>query len=74
MWNINGNSEEGGDQVRRRELQGEGGIIAVAVDKSKASKYALRWAVDNVVVPKAHTLILVHVLQSSPVSSHHPSM
>lgn len=49
--------------VRRRE--GEGGgrerLIAVAIDRDKTSRYALKWAIENIVSSRNRTLKLVHV-------------
>lgn len=42
------------------EKKGEGGLVAVAIDKDKGSQYALKWAVDNLLM-RGQTVYLVHV-------------
>ncbi|KAF7820570.1 U-box domain-containing protein 35 [Senna tora] len=41
---------------------GAGRVVAVAIENNKASQYAAKWAVDNL-VPKDHCLLLIHVRQ-----------
>ena len=36
-------------------------LVAVAVDKDKASQSALKWALDNIVT-RGHTITLIHVI------------
>ncbi|KAF5741629.1 hypothetical protein HS088_TW10G00633 [Tripterygium wilfordii] len=59
MWLPKGNGER----------KGEGnGLVAVAIDKDKSSKAALKWAVENLLV-KGQTVILIHVLHKTSMSS-----
>ena len=44
-------------------------VVAVAIDKDKASHWALKWTLDNL-VRRGQTVLLVHVLASfSPSQS-----
>ncbi|KAL1552751.1 U-box domain-containing protein 35-like [Salvia divinorum] len=43
---------------------GRNGLVAVAIDKDKASMNAIRWAAENL-LSKGQTVILIHVLQKS---------
>ncbi|XP_027359119.1 U-box domain-containing protein 52-like [Abrus precatorius] len=50
---------------------GAGRVVAVAIDNSKTSQHAAKWAVDNL-LPKDQCLYLIHVRQkasSAPTSS-----
>lgn len=58
MWNTRENA------VRR--LQGREGVIAVAVDEDKSSRYAVIWALDNNIVRRGQTIKLVHVAERLP--------
>ncbi|KAI6680971.1 hypothetical protein NL676_034852 [Syzygium grande] len=62
--------------VRRRE--GEGGgrerLIAVAIDRDKTSRYALKWAIENIVSSRNRTLKLVHVKCRPSTSSPFPAL
>ncbi|XP_039165509.1 U-box domain-containing protein 35-like [Eucalyptus grandis] len=53
------------DNVAATGRGGEGGgrerLIAVAIDRDKSSRYALKWAIENVVSSRNQTLKLVHV-------------
>ncbi|CAN6464523.1 unnamed protein product [Victoria cruziana] len=49
--------------------KGEGGSVAVAVDKDKGSQYAVRWAVEHLVA-KGQTLAVVHVRPKSQTGSN----
>ncbi|GAB2225485.1 hypothetical protein Droror1_Dr00006277 [Drosera rotundifolia] len=66
MWaskSIGGGIGVGGS----KKVQGNG-TVAVAVDKDKSSQYALKWAIDNLLV-KGSPVILVHVVNKSAPSS-----
>lgn len=52
---------------------GVNGLIAVAIDKEKGSQYALKWAIDNLLIRSA-TVILIHVKTISPSLSSSPSL
>ncbi|KAI4377584.1 hypothetical protein MLD38_015186 [Melastoma candidum] len=39
---------------------GGGGVVAVAIDRDKSSQYALKWAIDNLLL-RGQTVYLVHV-------------
>ncbi|KAI4380216.1 hypothetical protein MLD38_006433 [Melastoma candidum] len=38
------------DNTEKRGVGGPGGIVAVAIDKDKNSQYALKWAIDNLLL------------------------
>lgn len=67
MWN--GRESVG---VGRRE-EGGGGSTAVAIDRGKASRYALKWALENV-IPRDHTVKLIHVLPRPPSAPPYPGL
>ena len=59
----------------RRWSSEKGIVVAVAVDKAKASQHALKWAVDHLLYKdKNKTLIsLVHVRHTlPPIAYSHP--
>ncbi|KAL3520671.1 hypothetical protein ACH5RR_018820 [Cinchona calisaya] len=47
---------------------GRNGLIAVAIDKDKSSQYALKWAVENLLV-KGQTVVLIHVVHRPSTAS-----
>ncbi|KAK6915225.1 UspA [Dillenia turbinata] len=51
---------KGHEHVEKKN--GGDGIVAVAIDKNKGSKNALRWAIENL-LSRGRTVILIHVLQ-----------
>lgn len=68
MWHPNSKGSTAGRKL------GRNGLIAVAIDKDKSSQYALRWAVDNLLV-KGQTVLLIHVVhRSSTASGNFPSL
>ncbi|XP_048133374.1 uncharacterized protein LOC125314624 [Rhodamnia argentea] len=68
MVSLRGNN----NNVVAARAEGEGGgrerLIAVAIDRDKPSRYALKWAIENVVSSSNQTLKLVHV-KSRPSTS-----
>lgn len=63
MWASNPKSSNQG----LKKKNGGNGLFAVAIDKDKGSQYALKWAVDNLLV-KGQTLVLIHVVRKSSSS------
>lgn len=62
MWLPNGKASSLGRK------SGRNGLVAVAIDKDKASQHAIKWATDNL-ISKGQTVILIHVIQRSSASS-----
>ncbi|XAR59975.1 Non-specific serine/threonine protein kinase [Bertholletia excelsa] len=62
-------------QKASTERKGGGnGLVAVAIDRDKGSQYAIRWAIEHLLL-KGQTLILIHVVHkssSAPASHHSP--
>ncbi|KAL3745808.1 hypothetical protein ACJRO7_014854 [Eucalyptus globulus] len=48
-------------------------LIAVAIDKDKPTRYALQWAIENVISLRNQTLKLVHVKSRPSTSSPFPA-
>lgn len=44
------------------------GLVAVAVDNDKGSQYALKWAIENLLL-KSQTVVLIHVVQKPKSAS-----
>ncbi|KZV44519.1 U-box domain-containing protein 52-like [Dorcoceras hygrometricum] len=47
---------------------GRNGLVALAIDKDKASQHALKWAIANL-LKKGQTIILIHVIRRSSSSA-----
>lgn len=62
MWLPNGKASSLGRK------NGRNGLVAVAIDKDKASQHAIKWATENL-LSKGQTVILIHVIQKSSASS-----
>ncbi|KAL8172308.1 hypothetical protein V2J09_024112 [Rumex salicifolius] len=56
MWN-------GGENTEKKE--GLNTLVAVAIDKDKASQHALKWAIDHLLL-KGQTVVLLHVRFKAP--------
>ncbi|XP_075486038.1 U-box domain-containing protein 52-like [Primulina tabacum] len=48
---------------------GRNGLVALAIDKDKASQHALKWAIGNL-LKKGQTIVLIHVIKRSSSASH----
>ena len=51
----------------RERREGRERLVAVAVDKDKSSRQALKWTVDNFIT-RGQTVRLVHVIQRPPLN------
>lgn len=62
MWlpNSNGSTNIG--------KGGRNGLVALAIDKDKASQHALKWAIGNL-LKKGQTIVLIHVIKRSSSAS-----
>ncbi|KAG6409816.1 hypothetical protein SASPL_127858 [Salvia splendens] len=67
MWLQNGKT---GSSSSPGQKGSRNGLVAVAIDKDKASMHAMRWAAENL-LSKGQTVILIHVLQKSSSNSAH---
>ncbi|GAB2220015.1 hypothetical protein Drorol1_Dr00007656 [Drosera rotundifolia] len=50
-----------------KKVQGNG-TVAVAIGNDKGSQYAIKWAIDNLLI-KGHPVILIHVINRSALSA-----
>ncbi|XP_073129954.1 U-box domain-containing protein 52-like isoform X2 [Henckelia pumila] len=48
---------------------GRNGLVALAIDKDKASQHALKWAIGNL-LKKGQTIVLIHVIKRSSSASN----
>lgn len=62
MWLPNGKASSLGRKG------GRNGLVAVAIDKDKASQHAIKWATENL-LSKGQTVILIHVIPRSSTNS-----
>lgn len=59
----------------KEEKKGGGkkkGLVGVAIDKDKGSQYALKWAIENLLL-RGQTVVLIHVIPKQHMSSGVPS-